>query len=220
MTADQIENTLWDYVIVGAGSAGCVVANRLSADPRKKVLLIESGGSDKSLYIQMPAATYVKAIGNPKFDWNYAVEPDPTTDGQPKTISRGRVMGGCSSINGMIYFRGFPEDFDGWAARGNDGWAWKDVLPLFKRQENNERGASAYHGAGGPLSVSDIREIHPLARLFIDAGRAQGIPYNDDLNGPEIEGLATLRRHSGMAGATAQPAPLSIPYGTGRISPS
>src|SRR5215207_5518388 len=150
MNFSEIERTEWDYIVVGAGSAGCVVANRLSADPKNKVLLVESGGSDKSLYIQMPAATYVKAIGNPKFDWNFDVEPDPTTDGLPKTISRGRVMGGSSSINGMIYIRGFPQDYDGWAERGNVGWAWQDVLPVFKRQEDNQRGASAYHGAGGP----------------------------------------------------------------------
>ena len=189
MKFSEIERTEWDYIIVGAGSAGCVVANRLSADSSNKVLLVESGGSDKSLYIQMPAATYVKAIGNPKFDWNFEVEPDPTTDGLPKTISRGRVMGGSSSINGMIYIRGFPQDYDGWAGQGNAGWAWKDVLPVFKRQENNQRGASAYHGSGGPLSVSDIRELHPLAQIFIDAAKSTGIPFNDDLNGPQIEGL-------------------------------
>lgn len=189
MNVSEIETTVWDYIVIGAGSAGCVVANRLSADPASKVLLLESGGSDKSLYIQMPAATYVKAIGNPKFDWNYEVEPDPTTDGQPKTISRGRVMGGSSSINGMIYIRGFPQDYDGWAARGNTGWAWKDVLPLFKRQENNERGASDYHGVGGPLSVSDIRELHPLAKLFIGAAQAMQIPFSEDLNGPQVGGL-------------------------------
>ncbi|MBO9378857.1 choline dehydrogenase [Sphingomonas histidinilytica] len=189
MNFREIERTEWDYIVVGAGSAGCVVANRLSANSAHKVLLIESGGSDKSLYIQMPAATYVKAIGNPKFDWNFDVEPDPTTDGLPKTISRGRVMGGCSSINGMIYIRGLPQDYDGWAEQGNIGWAWKDVLPVFKRQEDNQRGASAYHGVGGPLSVSDIHELHPLAPIFIDAAKATGIPFNDDLNGPQLEGL-------------------------------
>ena len=189
MNVREIESTLWDYIVVGAGSAGCVVANRLSADPGNRVLLLESGGSDKSLYIQMPAATYVKAIGNPKFDWNYEVEADPTTNDVAKMISRGRVMGGSSSINGMIYIRGFPQDYDGWAERGNSGWAWKDVLPLFKRQENNERGASSHHGSGGPLSVSDIGELHPLAKIFIDAAQATGIPFSEDLNGPQIGGL-------------------------------
>ena len=189
MNVSEIENTQWDYIVVGAGSAGCVVANRLSADPTNKVLLLESGGSDKTIYIQMPAATYVKAIGNPKFDWNYEVEPDPTTDNEPKTISRGRVMGGSSSINGMIYIRGFQQDYDGWAARGNVGWAWKDVLPLFKRHENNERGASEYHGTGGELSVSDIRELHPLAKIFISAAQARQIPFNEDLNGVRPDGL-------------------------------
>ena len=189
MNLADLESSVYDYIVIGAGSAGCVVANRLSADPGNKVLLLEAGGSDKSVYIQMPAATYIKAIGNLKYDWMYPTEPDPTTGGRATTLSRGRVMGGSSSINGMIYIRGFPQDYDGWEARGNPGWGWKDVLPLFKRQEDNERGASDYHGVGGPLSVSDIRELHPLAKIFMAAAQARNIPFNDDLNGSMIDGL-------------------------------
>ena len=153
MNSAEIESTEWDYIVVGAGSAGCVIASRLSDNQANRVLLLEAGGSDKSIYIQMPAATYIKAIGNPKYDWCYATEPDPTRGGRSATLARGKVMGGSSSINGMIYIRGFPQDYDAWEAEGNPGWGWKDVLPLFKRQEDNQRGASRYHGAGGRLSV-------------------------------------------------------------------
>jgi len=185
----EIENSNWDYIVVGAGSAGCVVANRLSEDPSNRVLLLEAGGTDKSLYIQMPAATYVKAIGNPKYDWCYETEPDPTLGNRSATLARGRVMGGSSSINGMIYIRGFPQDYDRWEAQGNPGWGWKDVLPYFKRHENNNRGASAYHGASGTLSVQDLLEPHPLADLFLSAAKANDIPINEDLNGEQINGL-------------------------------
>lgn len=188
----------WDYIVVGAGSAGCVVANRLSANPASKVLLIEAGGSDKSIFIQMPAATYLNGIGNPRFDWMYAVEADPTLNGRTNVWPRGKVMGGTSSINGMLYVRGFPQDYDRWLELGNDGWGWKDVLPLFKRQENNQRGASDHHGCGGPLDVSDIPDPHPVARLFLEAARTCGYPQLDDINGPEIHGVgfvqATQRR--------------------------
>lgn len=189
MNRGHFESIDYDYIVIGAGSTGCVVANRLSADLGNRVLLLEAGGSDRSVYIHMPAATYIKAIGNPKYDWMYPTEPDPTTGGRATTLSRGRVMGGSSSINGMIYIRGFPHDYDGWEARGNPGWGWKDVLPLFKRQEDNERGSSDYHGVGGPLSVSDIRELHPLAEIFMAAAQARNIPFNDDLNGPMLGGL-------------------------------
>lgn len=189
MQIAEIENTEWDYIVVGAGSAGCVVASRLSDNPAHKVLLLEAGGSDKSIYIQMPAATYIKAIGNKKYDWCYETEPDPTRGGRSGTLARGKVMGGSSSINGMIYIRGFPQDYDSWEANGNPGWGWKDVLPLFKQQEDNERGASPYHGVGGPLSVQDVREPHPLADLFLKAASANDIPINVDLNGKQIDGL-------------------------------
>lgn len=189
MQIAEIEKTDWDYIVVGAGSAGCVVASRLSDNPAKKVLLLEAGGTDKSIYIQMPAATYIKAIGNPKYDWCYETEPDPTTGGRSATLARGKVMGGSSSINGMIYMRGFPQDYDAWEASGNPGWGWNDVLPLFKQQEDNNRGASQYHGIGGRQAVQDVRDPHPLSELFLNAARANNIPINVDLNGEQIDGL-------------------------------
>ena len=189
----SLDNTSWDYVVIGAGSAGCVVANRLSENPKNKVLLLEAGGSDKSLFIQMPAATYINAIGNPKFDWMYPVEPDPTLGGRANIWPRGKVMGGTSSINGMLYVRGFPQDYDGWRDLGCTGWGWDDVLPLFKRQEDNVRGASSHHGVGGPLKVADLQQPHPVAEAFIKAAVACGHAHNPDINGPQIEGFGFVQ---------------------------
>ncbi len=189
----SLDNTIWDYIVVGAGSAGCVVANRLSENPANKVLLLEAGGSDKSLFIQMPAATYINAIGNPKFDWMYPVEADPTLGGRTNIWPRGKVMGGTSSINGMLYVRGFPQDFDGWRQMGNTGWSWEDVLPLFRRQEDNMRGESGLHGAGGPLKVADLQAPHPVAAAFLEAAQACGHAFNSDVNGPQITGFGYVQ---------------------------
>ena len=139
----------WDYIVVGAGSAGCAVAARLSEDGRSRVLVLEAGGSDRRLAIAMPAASFLLALGNPRYDWAYKAEPDPTRNGRRDLMPRGKVLGGTSAINGMSYVRGQPADYDGWDALGCQGWDFASVLPYFKRAEDNENGADAYHGTGG-----------------------------------------------------------------------
>ena len=177
-----------DYIIVGAGSAGCVLANRLSASGRDQVFLLEAGGSDKSPWIQVPIG-YGRTFADPKFNWMYHTEPDPALANRAPYWPRGKVLGGTSSINAMVYVRGQREDFDDWAAAGNPGWAWQDVLPYFKKSEDHGWGASEFHGVGGPLRVSDFSDkVHPLCENFIQACGALGYPRTTDFNGPQTEG--------------------------------
>jgi choline dehydrogenase-like flavoprotein len=181
----------YDFIIVGVGSAGCVLANRLSADPTVRVLLLEAGGKDRSPNIKIPAA-FAKQF-HTKLDWDYATEPEPYVDGRELYIPRGRGLGGSSSMNAMLYVRGRPLDYDGWEAQGAPGWGYRDVLPYFIKAEDNIRGASEWHGAGGPLRVSDQRSPRPLDRRLIDACVAAGIPYVRDYNGPEQDGVSMFQ---------------------------
>lgn len=180
-----------DYVIVGAGSAGCVLANRLSEDAGTRVLLLEAGGRDRSPNIKIPAA-FGKQFHS-KLDWDYWTEPEPHLDGRSLYIPRGRSLGGSSSMNAMLYIRGRPLDYAGWEAQGAPGWGWEDVLPAFIRAESNSRGASEWHGAGGPLRVTDPRSPRPIARLIVEASVAAGIPYARDPNGPEQDGVSLFQ---------------------------
>lgn len=178
----------YDYIVIGAGSAGCVMANRLSEDSDKTVLLLEAGGKDSNPWIHVPIG-YFKTMHNPKTDWCYMTEPDPGINGRQLQWPRGKVLGGSSSLNGLLYVRGQKEDYDGWAALGNKGWSYDEVLPYFKKSENQERGADKYHGVGGPLAVSNIRIKREICDKFISAAEQTGIPRNDDSNGESQEGV-------------------------------
>jgi len=177
----------YDYIIVGAGSAGCVIANRLSADPNVRVLLLEAGGKDINPWIHIPVG-YFKTLHNPNTDWCYKSEPDPGLNDRSLDWPRGKTLGGSSSINGLLYVRGQKEDYDRWAQLGNTGWSWDDVLPLFKRSESHEDSDSDLHGKDGELSVSLIRAKSPISEAFIDAAVEMGVPRTDDYNGEDQEG--------------------------------
>jgi len=180
---------MYDYVIVGAGTAGCVLANRLSEDPSTRVLLLEAGGKDRSLNIKIPAA-FAKQFHNPKLDWDFATEPEPHVDDRELYIPRGKGLGGSSSMNAMLYVRGRPLDYDGWAAQGAPGWGYSDLLPYFIGAEDNVRGASDYHGAGGPLRIEEQRSPRNVSKRILDATVAAGIPRIADYNGPEQDGAS------------------------------
>src|SRR5207253_8675875 len=182
----------YDFVIVGAGSAGCVLANRLSADPASRVLVIEAGGKDTNPWIHIPAG-FDRNIYHPKITWQFETEPVPGLDGRRVGWPRGKVIGGSSSINGLIYIRGQRQDFDLWRQMGCTGWSYDDVLPYFRRAENQERGADEFHGAGGPLDVTDLRARHELHDAFLAAAEAAGYPRNHDFNGAEQDGVGPLQ---------------------------
>ena len=179
----------YDYIIVGAGSAGCTLANRLSADPNVSVMLLEAGGEDRNPWIHVPVG-YIRTMVDPKVNWLFDSEPEKNLDGRQIPIPRGKVLGGSSSINGMLYVRGQARDYDMWAQLGNRGWSYADVLPYFKRSENREGGGDEFHGAGGPLNVADSRETYPVLDRLIDAGAEIGYPANPDYNGAEQEGFS------------------------------
>src|SRR5213082_2926362 len=205
----------YDYVIVGAGSAGYVLANRLSAGGEHRVLLLEAGGNDRSMWVRVPIG-YGRTFNDPRFNWMYQAQPDPALDNrrafwprgkvlggiwmyqaQPVPAldnrrafwPRGKVLGGSSSINAMVYVRGQPADFDDWRAAGNPGWSWQELLPYFKKLEDHAFGASEFHGAGGPVHVSDVSgSVHPLCARFLEACASTGVPYTPDFNGAQTEG--------------------------------
>ncbi len=181
--------TNFDFIIVGAGSAGCVLARRLSENPNHRVLLLEAGGKDRNPFIHMPAGLW-RLRDNTRVNWNYETEPEPHLAGRRLYWPRGKVLGGSSAINAMCYCRGHRKDYDDWAAQGASGWAFEDCLPYFIKSEDQERGACDYHGVGGPLSVQDLRYHNPLSERFLQACEQTGLPRTDDFNGPRQRGCA------------------------------
>ena len=194
----------FDYIVVGAGSADCVLANRLTASGRHRVLLLEAGGHDRNIWIHIPLG-YGKLFNNAKVNWLFTSESEPELNNRRIFQPRGKVLGGSSSINGLLYIRGQPEDFDHWRQLGNAGWSFEDVLRYFRRAEDQERGEDALHGVGGPLAVSNVSEPHPLCEAFIEAAQQAGFPRNDDFNGSVQEGAGyfQLTTRNGRRWSTA-----------------
>ncbi len=185
----------YDYIVVGAGSSGCVLANRLSADPHNRVLLLEAGGPDRSPWIHIPIG-YYRTIFDKRLGWGYESAPNPGLKGRRIPYPRGKVLGGCSSINGMAWVRGQAADYDHWRQLGNDGWSFSDVLPYFKRSEDYDKGDSALRGRGGPVKVSIVPDARPICDAFLTAAEEAGIPRADDYNGAEQEGVALFQTSS------------------------
>ncbi|TPK49140.1 MULTISPECIES: GMC family oxidoreductase N-terminal domain-containing protein [unclassified Mesorhizobium] len=183
----------YDFIIVGSGSAGSVLADKLSASGRFSVLVLEAGGSDRRFYVQMPLG-YGKTFFDPTVNWNYKTEPDPGLGGNVDHWPRGKLLGGSSSINAMVWIRGAREDFDDWRDAGNPGWGYDDLLPAFKALEDNEAGADRWRGRGGPLHISDTSDaVHPLTRRYLAAGQQAGLPFNPDFNGAAQEGVGVYQ---------------------------
>lgn len=210
------DSETYDFIIVGAGTAGCVLANRLSADPANRVLLLEAGGDDRPLHnlrhfrsnlmVHMPIG-FGKTLNDPNVNWLYETEVDEGSGGRRHKWPKGKVLGGSSSINGLLYIRGQAADYDGWRQSGCEGWSYREVLPYFRRAEHQERGESEWHGVGGPLNVSDITEKHPISAALLEAAVQAGIPRSDDINGANQEGITWFqlsikngRRHSAAVG--------------------
>ncbi|HTX31554.1 MAG TPA: GMC family oxidoreductase N-terminal domain-containing protein [Solirubrobacteraceae bacterium] len=198
-----MSSEVYDYIVVGAGSAGCVLAARLSEDPDARVALLEAGEEDTQPEIHVPAI--FPALFKSSWDWDLLGEPEPGLGGRRLYLPRGKMLGGCSSINAMIYIRGNRADYDGWATGGAEGWSYDEVLPYFKRSEDNERGEDAYHGVGGPMRVSESRAMTPLVDLMVEAAHNAGHEYNPDFNGARQEGVGRwqLTQRGGMRESTA-----------------
>lgn len=187
-----MEMSTFDYIVVGAGSAGCAVANRLSESGRSSVLLLEAGGPDRNPWIHIPMG-FGKTIVNKKLTWNYSTAPSPGLGGRTIFTPSGKVLGGSSSINGLVYTRGQREDFDSWQQDGNLGWSYDEVLPFFRKSEDQENGPDDFHGSGGPLSVSNLIDRNPLSRAFTQSALNAGFPSNDDFNGSSQEGVGDFQ---------------------------
>ena len=196
----------YDYIIVGAGSAGCVVANRLSADPSCRVLLLEAGGSDRNFWLKLPVG-YYRTIYNERFSRLFKTEPDETTGGRSIVWPRGRVLGGSSSINGLIFIRGQHEDFDDWDRLGAAGWSYRELLPYFRRYERYSGGESQYHGGLGEFEVSNLRNNNAASAAWVEAGVEFGLPRNPDFNGETTYGVGSYQlgigRHWRTSSASA-----------------